>query len=304
MTTPAPDPQTPQGSNLSGLDNTQNVGSAQAQRTTELRSLAMALAQDDSDQLQVLKGVVTAVSLATNPQTLSMNLSGDTTVVISSIRFLASYSPVVGDTVLVMKCGPELWAMGKFQTSTGWTALPSLTSGLSADATDPPQYRLVIDNGSRLIQLRGKINVTSGTPTTLWTFPLGDLRPSANMSPVVIGRNSTHATTVLLFPNSNGTMTIEGQTSTADFGGGSATGVPNQNVTSWQDAGIGGSPGTFNNTPDTGFTDPQPPNLNHRHFIGGHQHNLANHTHVAPSHTHGVSYPTYFALNGAQYHLL
>lgn len=299
MTTPAPDSQTPQG-NTSGLDNTQNAGSAQAQRTTELRSLAMALAQNDDDQLQVLKGVVTAVSMATNPQTLTMNLSGDTTVAISSIRFLASYSPIVGDTVLVMKCGPELWAIGKFQTATGWTALPSLGATLSADATDPPQYRLVIDNGSRLIQLRGKINVTSGTPTTLWTFPAGDLRPSANMSPVVIGRNSTHATTVLLFPNANGTMTIEGQTSTADFSPAN-TGSPSTNNTSYQDAGDGGSPSfPFSGGPNTRTANG--PDA-HVHWVGGHAHNMANHTH-GMSHTHAVSYPTYFALNGAQYHLL
>lgn len=300
MTTPAPDPQTPQG-NTSGLDGTQNAGSAQAQRTTELRSLAMALATPEFDACVFVKGVVTAVSLPS----VSVQIGGDTTTTISGVRFLDHYSPVVGDTVFISKQGSEIVIHGQMAVTQaasahGWTNLPSLTSGLALDVVDPAQYRLVLDHGSKMIQLRGKIVVNSGTPTTLWTFPAGELRPSLNMGPLVIARNSTHATTVLLFPNQNGTMTIEGQTSTADFSPAN-TGGPSTNNTSYQDGGFGGSPSfPFNSTRWTEFANGPD---SHRHDVTGHAHNMSSHTH-GMSHTHAVSYPTNFSLNGVQYHLL
>lgn len=302
MTNPAPDPGTPQGSNQSGLDATQNAGSAQAQRTTELRSLAMALAQDDSDQVNVLKGVVTAVFLTTDPQTLAMNLSGDQSVAIAGVRFLDSYTPTVGDTVLVVKFGGELFALGKFQqvrahAANGWVA-PSLSgSSWTTDSNDPVMYRLVVDHGSTKIQLRGRVYVVASA-ALIWTMPTG-FRPLFDIGPMVIARGyGGGSVAAQLEVQASGAMNLVGATAAA----GSAspgTGSPSANVTSWEDAGIGGSPGTFNNTPDTG-TALASPNT-HSHFIGGHQHNLASHTHTVNSHTHAVTFPDWISFNGIEY---
>lgn len=81
---------------------------------SELRALATEIKADplSFDPATIRKAVVTAVSLATSPPTVTIQLSGDTTASIADVRVMRSYTPAVNDTALVFKQGNELLAFG------------------------------------------------------------------------------------------------------------------------------------------------------------------------------------------------
>lgn len=86
---------------------------------SELRALATEIKADplSFDPASMRKAIVTAVSLATSPPTVTIQLSGDTTVSIPDVRVERGYIPVVGDTALVFKQGNELLAWGSVATA-------------------------------------------------------------------------------------------------------------------------------------------------------------------------------------------
>lgn len=55
-------------------------------------------------------GVISAVH--TSPNTVDVYLDGSTVATLE-IRYLASYAPVVGDTVLLGRMGADRWVFGK-----------------------------------------------------------------------------------------------------------------------------------------------------------------------------------------------
>lgn len=59
---------------------------------------------------QLRQGVVTAT--ATGPNRVTIKLGGST-VAIAGVRYLASYSPTVNDTVFVLANGVDLLVLGK-----------------------------------------------------------------------------------------------------------------------------------------------------------------------------------------------
>lgn len=81
----------------------------------QLRDVVERLAGKISDgqpgsMLQFRQAVVTA--LATTPARVSITLAGSATV-IPNIRYLASYTAAVNDTVWLLQNGPDLIVMGK-----------------------------------------------------------------------------------------------------------------------------------------------------------------------------------------------
>lgn len=84
--------------------------------------------------------------------TPGLRISGDTTE-IPGIRYIASYAPVVGDTVLVIKQGTDLVALGEiagqFSDSTWTTA--TLGAGLLPQRQQQRQRALPQGLGQRLL---------------------------------------------------------------------------------------------------------------------------------------------------------
>jgi hypothetical protein len=85
----------------------------------DLRALAMELQKSGLtfDPARGRKGTITAVSLATSPPTVTLQLAGDTTVSIPDVRVLRSYTPAVNDTAVLLDQGNELLAIGTVAAS-------------------------------------------------------------------------------------------------------------------------------------------------------------------------------------------
>ncbi|MCX5535195.1 hypothetical protein OG785_32160 [Streptomyces sp. NBC_00006] len=80
---------------------------AAAQRDA-IRELATEIAKQAIlafDPATVRKSAVTAIATTATPPTLSVQISGDTTTTIDGVRYIDSYAPVGGDTVLIIKAG-------------------------------------------------------------------------------------------------------------------------------------------------------------------------------------------------------
>lgn len=227
MSAPTPAPETPQG-NVAPVVSSQAAGLAHTEQTDAVRSLAATLLVPDAVGAVMLKGTVTAVSLGSLPPVMSIQLGGDTATTITNVRFLDSYWPVVGDVVLVLKQGASLLGLGQVadgstHTENGWIA-PSLASGCATFANDPVLYRLIYDNGSKKIQLRGRITLT-GTPTLMWTMP-SELRPLLNMAPTLLARDPTGGSNVCQMDIlANGSMNLVGTTTGVKASSGQQTGI-------------------------------------------------------------------------------
>lgn len=80
----------------------------------DLRRLATVLQQSglSFDPVTMRKAVISAVNLAAAPPVVSIQLSGDTTTTIDNVRVFRQYTPVVGDTALILKQGKDLLALG------------------------------------------------------------------------------------------------------------------------------------------------------------------------------------------------
>lgn len=295
------DPVAAVGMNSGAVETvvSQQQAAASVETREAVRSLAATLSPDVETTARLIKGTVTAVSISTNPRVLSATLEGDTTTVVADIAYLHSYTPVVGDTVQLIKQGSSVLAIG--QTSTpaatpaadGWIE-PTLSSGATTNAFDPVRYRIVVDCGSRKIQLRGGVNISS-MPASLWTMPT-EMRPVVNLTPILLARNLEGGGVAMqLVPQANGTMTCQGMTTgvqgITSSGGVTTSGALPDSITD-----IGGEHRHWeNNGGSDGFTDYNGP---HTHGMG-HDHTAGNHTHT----TSAVSSPTWISFNGVEYFL-
>lgn len=277
-----------------------------------LRNLAQTLAYDPGQPVTMTKGTVQAYAIGGQPPTLDLYLSGDNTTLIQGVRFLDSYSPALGDVVQVLKQGPMLLVVGQIaggaaagHAANGWVT-PLLSSGCSEHPSDPPYYRLILDNGSKKVQLRGQILLT-GSPTTLWQMP-EDLRPAFDMGHLSAARDSAGGSTVIqIWPRGNssaqsgadvGKLMLQGHNvaPAAAQHGNLTTSYYNVNHFHEQNVAgnftgevrysTGGAPifGVLGGSAQDGGRDP-----NHRHTT-----NSATHAHV-------VAPPGWVSLNGIEY---
>src|SRR5205823_12765575 len=112
--------------------------------------------------------IVSAIAVTATPPTVTVQLSGDTTD-IPGLRYLDSYSPVVGNTVAILKQGTDLLVIGRVAEEdaagvSGWQTA-SLGSGFSHNANGGGnfEYRRVWDNGAWKVQFKGMVGRSSGT---------------------------------------------------------------------------------------------------------------------------------------------
>ena len=212
MSSPEPSSDTPQGAtDQTAVAQDQAAGAATQQN--QVRSLASALTVSDPTQYAlVTKGKVTNVVNPGTPPTISIQLAGDTSTTIDNVRFIDSYSPVVNDTVLIVKQGSELFALGQMNDASsvsqnGWTA-PTLSGIFTTYSNDPVLYRMVNEHGTNKIQLRGRINIggSISTTQTLFTLPTG-MRPLFDHSPVLIAQDDAGGNAVgQITPMANGNI--------------------------------------------------------------------------------------------------
>jgi hypothetical protein len=265
----------------------------------EIRDLATQLTQPQIpfDPAEIRKGIITTVNATTTPPNVSLTMSGDATV-IDGVVALDSYSPVVGDTVLVIKQGTNIFVLGQINDSGAGSANGWQTAG-------GVSYRVVIDNGDQKVQLKGSYAVSG---TALFTLALG-FRPTVTRT-LVAGRDGASTSILVQIATSgavtlvNGTTTIGTDTlaagvsgSTGPFGG---TDVPSTGST----AGSGtfdvfGSSGLTHLTDnDTSGTTTSPAHVHHTEGTGnpGHTHGAG--SYGAQSHSHTMSHTHNLTVNG------
>ncbi|USC17045.1 hypothetical protein [Rhodococcus sp. 11-3] len=292
------------------------VSAASVEQDAQIRTIAAQIAGGGATVPQFLKGVVTAVNPTASPPNFAAQLGGDTTTTVSDIVHLDSYSPVVGDTVLIVKNGSEIFGLGQINdtgsgSANGWTQM-TLGSGFShnGNANGNAEFRRVVDNGDLKLQLRGGVAI-SGTQITVCVLPVG-FRPTVKRS-LLVARNIDGGSVVAQIDvYTDGTVMLIGATTgvtgvSSSGGGGSTSSVdPNDNTTGVSnsyDGGIDGSgrartsgPTIIVNNGDT----------THQHLFS-HDHGVTgSHSHTTPNHTHtmtAVAHPTWLSFNGVEFYL-
>lgn len=260
----------------------------------EVRQLARALGVKKESGLSARKAIVEAISAGSSSvaPTISVDLDG---VIVQGVRLAASYSPQVGDTVLLLRQGNQFFAAFKIATAgslvqnaaRGGFMQASLNSGHSHDANNNgiAMYRRVMDHGAWRIDWKGSVNL--GGSTTIMSggnaLP-AEFRPSSRRT-MTVARNAVDTTSVKVDFNTDGSVTVVGGTTSPT---GSSTSV------TLFSAGSHTHGGTFNaNLPGT--------ENDHGHGIP------ADGTHGHGSHSHTVYNtvlaPEYVVLNGISYYL-
>jgi hypothetical protein len=154
-------------------------------------------------------GSVTAVSIST--ASLTATIHGDT-VAIAGINYLDSYTPVVGDNVILIRNGAHLWAIGTVAAYTGGSGSGWNTPALFSDvvtgsgSTQPAMWRIVGDNGSLKVQLKGGVVLSSGYGN-FWTFgPTGAACPAYNRLVPIVGPSGIY--TYLVVATATGNVSL------------------------------------------------------------------------------------------------
>ncbi|AEV52077.1 hypothetical protein [Rhodococcus phage REQ1] len=298
---PTPAPDTPQG-DMTPAQQTAAAIAAQAQQRQQISSLADALTPPTQISALVSKATIVSVEWG-YPPTVTIQLGGDTTASIAAVRFLDSYVPTAGDTVIVVKQGSELFVLGQMMDNlaagaNGWQA-PTLTTTWNANPTFMPiLYRMVYDNGARKIQFQGRVwRNGSNTGTTLFTLP-ADYRPGVQRAFAVTRENLTGGANALqLQANTDGTVTISGhqlETVGMTSSGGGTTGTTDTNHKhKTSDIGNPGDPVLVGWWTDWVVQS----------AVGT---NGVSHNHSTPNHTHtmtNASFPGWISLDGVEFFL-
>lgn len=128
----------------------------------DLRNLASELQKDplSFDPSTIRKALVTAVDFVSTPPTITIQLSGDTTVSIPGIRIINGYVPVVTDSVLLVKQGREMVAWGKVATTPPGPDLYIRAGEITSAKTGTTNYlygKIVTVNGAGTFDFRQPI---------------------------------------------------------------------------------------------------------------------------------------------------
>lgn len=267
----------------------------------EIKALAQMILKSGElgfDPTTIKKGVITAVNLAGSPPTVSIEISGESSVSVSSVRILDTYSPLVGHTVLIAKQGPDIVILGHvadlsaYSTSGGaggWTKATLAGGSHGGHSNGDVCFRRVLDNGSWKMQWRGGWNASG---TTVISSLSSDFRPSSRRS-LSAARDATNRLSVRVDFETDGSVVI--------VGGTTSTGTAN----------INGDVLFANTSGSADFID-----LSHNHLGDsggvtgvtglGHSHGvLVGHDHgfSGGSHSHPVATPAWVSFNGLEYFL-
>ena len=269
-----------------------------AAQEKQLRDLAAQIAQMSKlgfDPMTIRKGTVVAVNDAATPPTVSINISGDTSTLVSQVRTLNNYTPLIGQTVLIGKQGAEIFLLGSIasinprsavassSTDNGWV-LADLSNGSHGGNDNDVYYRRVLDHGSWKMQWRGVWN-PSGDTVMLDPGVLDpDYRPTSYRA-INCARNSSGSVNVRLDFNADGGVVVLTGTPSASSGGAGGFSLGNHSH------GI-----DWDGDADGGGAD-------HNHFgttWGGGGFSIGNHSHSVSV---SIDYPTWISLNGVEYFL-
>lgn len=305
---PAPAPGTPQGSDTTAQQIAAQIA-AQAQMRSQTQSLAEALIPQTQPGAILVKGKVVAWSTGF-PPTVTIQLGGDASSQIAAVRYVDSYTPVVGDTVIIAKQGAEILVLGKVHefydnqpAKNGWLPLnPQTTWNGSNNTSTPPLWRRVFDHGERKIQMQGRVWRSSGNPTgtIIATLPAG-YRPGIVRTLMAARENFGGANEVQLNITPNGNIEVVGHTlstATAQHGG---VDTNNVDLKHWHKVDHSG-----NHLDNDWTSDPYsgiwtgvlgyPGGLG----SGGMQHR---HTTNSATHSHTAGFPGWISLDGIEFFL-
>jgi hypothetical protein len=275
-----------------------------AEQDKQLRDLAAQMAQMSKlgfDPMTMRKAIIGSVSDTTSPPTVSLNISGDTDTLVTQVRTMNNFTPLVGQTVLLAKQGTEIFLLGAIAatnpysvggagtTDNGWQQATITNGSHGGNSNGNIYFRRVLDHGSWKMQWRGGwapggSTILIGAANALDT----DFRPSSKRSVLAAREIQTGATALQFDFNTDGTVTLVGSTQTAASAtvsvsvGGS---TDSRDTASTVSHNHGGAIATSTITHDDGF----------------HSHSWSDST--SSSHTHAVTAPSWVSLNGVEYFL-
>lgn len=309
-TVPAEPPVSPDEAAVQ--DAAAEAEAAVAAQLQAIRELATEIAKQavlDFDPATIRKGTVSSIASTAVPPTLGVQISGDTTE-IPGIRYIDSYAPEVGDTVLIIKQGTDLVALGEIAGQFSESAFTTVTLAAgfthNGNANGNVEIRRVWDHGRWRVDMLGAANRSSGTLIATLDakyWPLA--RRSLSATRTAVGGSNT----VKIDVEPNGQMLMVGGT-TAPNGGSTSTSSEHTHQIQNSDHfhGDTSSEGSHthgianndhNHGGDTGTTSSHKhsiPTTTHKHGSAadgepGGTTSVTNHAHSIPtsSHTHGTN---------------
>lgn len=210
-----------------------------AAQEKQLRELAAQITQMSKlgfDPMTIRKGTVVSVADTATPPTVSLNISGSEDVLVSEVRTLNNYTPLVGQTVLIGKQGSEIFILGAIASinpklassitapENGWIKA-TISNGSGADV----YYRRVLDHGSWKMQWRGTWTTGGSTEMISSGDALDpDYRPASGRS-LSTAREATDMNTCRIDFASDGTVRIWHSTPDASTGSAGSFSVGSHN---------------------------------------------------------------------------
>lgn len=251
------------------------------------------------DPMTIRKGIIAAVDDSVSPPTVSLNISGDTDTLITQVRTLNNYTPLVDQTVLLAKQGMDIFLLGAIAATNpyavggagtsdnGWRQATISNGTHGGNSNGNIYYRRVLDHGSWRMDWRGGWNPAGSTVLIASGQALDtDFRPSSKRSVLAAREIQTGATAVQFDFNTDGTVNLVGGTTaptgnTTGSGGGFSIGDHSHTSYDYYWNGSANVLQALSTDPAGGFS------------IGSHTHSTSN----------TVSAPGWVSLNGVSYYL-
>jgi hypothetical protein len=302
MTTPTP-PEPPVVPPESATQQqNQDAQATTTDQTSDLRDLAVEIQKPEFpfDPATFRKGVITSISPTASPPTVGVALSGDTTEIVG-VRFIDSYGPTVGQTVLIGKQGADIWVIGHIAESASSFTEPALSSGFTN--ADDFACRRVDDHGVPKMQWKGRVNRSSGTVIVAAGALPVELRPSVERKVLAARGYGGGDIGIHLVFATNGQVSIDGGSRT--YAVDNNTNDEETTASSVSDSGTTSYVDPEDWTTYTALTN----HLDHAHgVVGGHSHSFSvgagSHTHhLVHNHTMTVDPPDWISFNNVEYFL-
>lgn len=206
------------------------AAAAEAALTEQIRALAAEIAKQailEFDPATIRKGEVVSVQKTGTPPTVTVTISGATSVEIPGVRYYEHYPPAVDDVVHLLKQGTDVVAIGKVaeqHSETEFTDIP-LAAGFShnGNGNGNLKIRRVWDHGVWKVQVQGAVARSSGT--VISSTLDAKYRPvNATRRTVLAARNESGGSNVVKIDfNNDGTVTMVGGTTTGASDGAGTT---------------------------------------------------------------------------------
>jgi hypothetical protein len=186
----------------------------------EIRQLATALAPPDKLTLTGHKATVTAVSLgdATTAPSVTIDYGG---IAVPNVAVAANYTPVVGDTVVLVQQLGQYVAVFRIATTGsksdedqgGWIEA-SLNAAHAHNGGQTVMYRRINDHGAWKMQWKGVVDYGSSTTSLLASALATEYRPSVTRQTTVARSVTGGESTARIDWNTDGTASFFGLTRT------------------------------------------------------------------------------------------